>query len=421
MAQISRNERVLGPLKVGLRQDLHFTRQETRGGPRYIAHDPITFQNHAFSAADYQVLTAIIGSRTLADTQAALVERGKLEDSQEDRESFYRFILWLHGNGLLHLPLANGDLLYDRLQRKQMQKRRHWYQVFLNYKIPLGSPDAFLQRTMSWFGWLFSGPGFLAWAGLMALVVWKCIGHFDDLFAETATILSITNLPLLWAVLIVLKAIHEFGHAYACRRFGAPVPEMGIVLLMMTPCAYVDASASWKLMRWQQRAAVALGGMYVESIIAAFAALVWIGTPPGLVHDIAFNVVALASVITVLFNINPLMKYDGYYLFSDIIGVFNLQRRATRFLGSWVGHFVLGHERPQDNFTGTERLLYGLYGPATFAYRIFLATGITMLVMMQWPSAGVFLAAIFLWALILQPIWRLLLRLCAEGSTAVGG
>ena len=417
MAEISRNERVFGPLKVGLRRDLHFTRQETRGGPRYIVHDPVTFQNHAFSAADYQVLTAVVRSRTLTDTFALLVDRGALNDDEDDRQGFYRFVLWLHGTGLLHLPIANGDLLYDRHVRKKNAKRTHWYQALMNHKIPVGNPDGLLRRTLPWFGWLFTLPGFLIWLALISFVAWKCIGRFDQLFAETSTILSLTNLPLLWGSLIVLKAIHEFGHAYACRKFGAQVPEMGIVLIMMTPCAYVDASASWRLMRRRQRAAVSLGGMYVESIVAAFAALVWAGTAPGFVHDVAFNIVALASVVTVLFNINPLMKYDGYYLFSDIVGVFNLQQRASKFLNAWVAHFVLRTPKPSERYATSEKWLYALYGPATFVYRIFLAIAITTMVMMQWPSAGLFLAAIFLFALVLQPIWRTLNKLWTTDAT----
>ncbi|MCR9245973.1 MAG: HlyD family efflux transporter periplasmic adaptor subunit [bacterium] len=411
MTEISRNERVLGPLKVGLRSDLHFTRQETRGGPRYIAHDPVTFQNHAFSVADYQVISAIVRRRSLTDTFEELVHRGVLEDTEEDKQGFYKFVLWLHGAGLLHLPIANGDLLFDRHLRRRSQKHANWYQVFLNHKIPLGNPDGFLRRTMGWVGWLFTMPGFLLWLGLIAVVAWKCVGRFDEMFEQTSTMLAISNLPLLWGAMIVLKAIHEFGHAYACRRFGAPVPEMGVVMIMMTPCAYVDASASWRLMRRRQRATVALAGMYVESIVAAFAALVWLGTPPGFVHDLAFNVVALASVVTVLFNINPLMKYDGYYLFSDVVGVFNLQQRATTFFSAWVSHFALGSPRPEANYARSERWLYLTYGPATFAYRVFLAFAITTLVMLQWPGAGLFLGTVFLYALAVMPVCRLLSRL----------
>jgi putative peptide zinc metalloprotease protein len=406
MAEIGRNERVLGPLKVGLRSDLHVTRQDTRGGPRYLVHDPISFQNHSFSAQDYHILTAIVRQRTLADTFLELVARGLLEDKDEDRQGFYKFVLWLHGTGLLHLPIGNGDLLYERQRKKQAMRRTRWTRFLMSFRIPLGNPDAFLSRSLRWSGWIFATPGLLVWLALMATVMWKCFGQFDQLFVESTRMLALRNLPILWCALIGLKAIHEFGHAYACRRFGAPVPEMGVVMVMMTPCAYVDASASWKLVRGQ-RIVVALAGMYVESFVAGIAALVWAGTLPGFAHDVAFNVVVLASIVTVLFNLNPLMKYDGYYVFSDLLGVFNLQQRATSFLGAWASHLALGTARPQDNFTRGERCLYMSYGPATVVYRVMLAFAITGLVMMQWPGAGMFLGALFVWMLMIQPILRL--------------
>jgi len=411
MAETSRNERVLGPLKVGLRSDLHVTRQHTRGGPRYLVHDPVSFQNHSFSIEDYQILVAIVRQRTLADTFAELVKRGQLEDNDEDKQGFYKFVLWLHGTGLLHLPIGNGDLLFERHRKKQAVRRPRWHQALMSYKIPLGNPDGFLRRSLRWCGWLFATPGLLLWSALMATVAWKCLGRFDELFAESAEMLAIHNLPILWLALVALKAIHEFVHAYACRKFGAPVPEMGIVLVMMTPCAYVDASASWKLMRRRQRVVVALAGMYVESFVAGIAALVWAGTQPGFAHDIAFNLVALASLVTVLFNLNPLMKYDGYYLFSDLAGVFNLQQRATSHLSAWASHLGLGTGRPRHAFTRGECWLYLVYGPATIIYRVVLAFGITGLVMMQWPGAGLFLGIVFAWLLMVQPILRLVRHL----------
>lgn len=406
MVELTKHERALGPLQVGLRRDLHVTRQETRTGPRYLVHDPITFQNHAFSATDYQILTAIVPGRTLSEVFDLLVDRGVID--RNDEQHFYEFVLWLHGIGLLHLPIAQADRLFERYQRKRAARYDAWYRVFLHCKIPLGNPDYFLQRTLGYVRWLFSTPGIVLWAALMAFVVWKCAGRFDDLFRQSASLLAIGNLPILWVALVALKAIHEFGHAYACRRFGGAVPEMGVVFIFLTPCAYVDASASWKFgSRWP-RFAVALAGMYVESLIAGVFALVWAGTAPGLIHDVALNIVVLASVVTLFLNLNPLMKFDGYYLFSDLTGVFNLQERANHFLRSWLGHLALGLPRPaSDGQTAGERLLYGLYGPSSTVYRVFLAFAITGLVMLQWPGAGLFLGAVFGWALMVQPVMRL--------------
>ncbi|MFK7741461.1 MAG: hypothetical protein AB8H80_14180 [Planctomycetota bacterium] len=418
MPETSRTERVLSPLRVGLRSDLHVTRQRTRGGIRYVVHDPISFQNHAFETGDYRVLTAIVRHRTLGETLNHLIDLEVLEDTGEDRQGFFRFVMWLHGIGLVHLPITGGEAAFERLREKQAAGAGPWYRVLLNHRIPLGNPDAVLSRTLRYVRWLYAWPGVALWLSLMAVVAYKCVGRFDELFAESTNLLSLANLPALWASLIVLKALHEFGHAYACRRFGAPVPEMGLQLIMLTPCAYVDAGASWKLPNSRQRMVVALGGMYIESFVAGFAALIWAGTPEGFVHDLAFNVVALASVVTLLFNINPLMRYDGYYLFSDLLGVFNLQQRAQRYLSSWGNRIALGKPRLKDRYSWSERLIYGTYGPAAFAYRITLAFVLTGLMATQWPAAGMFLGALFSWALLLRPALALLTHLWNGEATA---
>lgn len=418
MAETSRTERVLGPLRAGLRTDLHVTRQQTRGGVRYVIHDPVSFQNHAFQPSDYRVLTALVRQRTLSETLRYLTDQGLLEDSDGDREGFYKFVLWLHGIGLMHLPITGGSVAFERMQEKKARGKGPWYSFLMSHRIPVGNPDAFLDRTGHLTKWLFSWPGMVLWAALMALVIWKCLGRFDEMFSESSNLLALANLPILWIALIALKILHEFGHAYAAKKYGASVPEMGVQMIMLTPCAYVDAGASWKLAGSKQRAIVALGGMYVETFIAAFAALIWAGTPDGFVHDVAFNVIALASVTTVLFNINPLMKYDGYFLFSDLMGVFNLQQRAQAYLKGWAHRLALGKPRIPDRYATSERLLYATYGPAAFAYRVLLAFMLTGLMTMQWPSAGMFLGVVFAWALIVKPVLGLTTYLWRGKATA---
>jgi putative peptide zinc metalloprotease protein len=417
--EINRTERVLGPLAVGVRSDVQVTRQHTRGGPRYVLHDPVTFQNHALGVHDYRILCAITRHRTLGETHRELVARGLLDDSDADRQGFYRFVLWLHGAGLLRLPITGGETTWEHSRKRRSAQRGPWYQIFLSHRIPLWNPDRFLQRTLRWGGFPFSTKGLSLWLSLMALVAWNCFDRLGELLGESGRLLSLGNLPVLWTALVAMKVLHEFGHAYALRRFGAAVPEMGVMLLMMTPCAYVDASASWNLRDRRQRLVVGLAGMYVESFVAGIAALVWAGSQPGFVHDVAFDVVALAGIVTVLFNLNPLMKYDGYFVFSDLFGIFNLQQRAARFFGGWVGHLALGQPRPRHGYTAGERWLYGLYGPCAFVYRALLAFTLTGFVALEWPGAGLALGAVFAWSLLLRPLLLLLAWLWNGRSTRV--
>jgi putative peptide zinc metalloprotease protein len=409
MTETSRTERILGPLYVRLRGDLHVSRQRTRGGPRYIVHDPVSFQNHAFTPADYRILTSIVGQNSLADNLRRCIDAGLLTSNAEDRQGFYRFVLWLHQTGLVHLPIT-GSAAGSNPAAPRTQKQP-WYGFLLSKRIPLGNPGALLDRLLPFVGWLFGRAGLALWLGLLAVVLWKCLGRVDEMVHELPNLMALGNLPALWLLLVALKVLHEFGHAIACRRHGASVPEMGVQLIMLTPCAYVDAGASWRLPHPRQRIVVGLAGMYVESFVAAIAAIVWAGTPPGLAHDLALNVVVLAGAATVLFNANPLMRYDGYYVVSDLLGVFNLQQRAGALLNGWVSHVLLATPRPQSNHNRSEFWLYAAYGPAAFVYRCFLAFALTALVVSQWPAAGLVLGALFAWALIAQPVLKLLVHL----------
>ncbi len=393
-----------GAVEVDLRSDIEFSRQQMGGQIRYVLHDPISFQSHVLSLFEYRVASGIVGSRSLSANFDKLVERGITKPT--DRDSFYEFVMALHAKNLLLLPIHNAESLLDRRARKLAAKRRSWYTCVSYFKLPLFNPDRFLTRTVRYVSWLYSRIGLGMWAVLMFLASWKCLGRFSELFEQSASMLDISNLPVIWIALVVLKVIHEFGHAYACKRFGGVVPEMGAAFIVLTPCAYVDAGASWKFPSRWQRVAVSLAGMYLESMVAAIFALVWASTSPGLLHDMALNVVVLAGVVTVLFNINPLMRFDGYFVLSDILGVINLRKRSDDLLKYAARRVALGLPRPATNYTFGERMVYWLYAPCSFLYKISLAIGITTMMVITWSGAGLLFGLLFGWILIVAPIKR---------------
>ncbi len=410
----------LGPVQIGLRKDIEISRQRDGGEVCYIAHDPVTFQNHSFNALEYRVMTAIVADRNLKECFQSLVSSGVLSEQHEG--TFFDFVLQLHSMHMIQLPIVQADKLFERYTRKKEAQRRGWYRVFLYHKIPLLNPDRFLQRTMNSIGWMFSKGGVALWVMLMGLVFWKCWDRLPQLFAQTGDMLMLSNLPILWLTLIGLKVIHEFGHAYICRRLGGQVPEMGVVFIFLTPCAYVDASSSWRLDNRWKRIAVAAGGMYIECFVAGIFALIWAGTQAGLMQDIALNVVVLASLVTVLFNINPLIKFDGYFILSDLLGLVNLQEEATHKLKATFKRFALGLPHPQATKAKNrrERWSHALYAPSSFIYRVSLAITVSSLVLFQWPAAGPFVGIIFAWALMFDPIRKGLRYLwCGEETEPV--
>lgn len=383
---------------VRLRNDLQITRHRFRGASHYVVRDPLTFQSHRFDASDYEILLKIRGDRTLGDCFTALCEDGMADAAQE--EQFYAFVFSLHRYGFLNLPIADEKLLFQRYSMRQAARRKQRFSSLLFKQVPLLNPDAFLQRTVRFVRPMFTRGAFFGWLLLMLAAISVAAANADSLFQPLNAILATRNLAVMWLTLIILKVIHEFGHAYACKAFGGHVPEMGAFFIIATPCAYVDATACWGLPRKLERIVVCLAGMYFETTIAALAVFVWAWTEPGLLHSIAYNVMFLASLVTIGFNVNPLMRYDGYYVVSDLFEVPNLRARAAAQLKHFAKRAFLG---VRDGTAAARGRLRGgllLFGTAASAYRVLIMVGIAAMLATRFRTLGMFVASLLLIAMI---------------------
>ena len=227
----------LGKTRVELRPDLDVSRHVFRGKPCYILQDPLTFQSHRFSIEDYRVLTSLSSDQDLCDTFLLLVRMGLLGEADEER--FYRFVYSLHKKSLLKLPISDDGTLYKRHVARKRQKQKAAAKSVLFWRIPVWNPNRFLNRTMGAMRPFFSRTAFIVWALVVGTGSLMIFQNWSEFMAPTGDIFSGPNLPLLWITLIVLKVAHEFGHAYACKHYGGHVPEMGVFLIVFTPCAYV--------------------------------------------------------------------------------------------------------------------------------------------------------------------------------------
>jgi len=377
-------------VRVGVRADLDTTRHVFRGRPSYILRDPLTFQSHRLDPADYEILVSLDASRSLGEIFADLVQRGKLTRAEEQR--YFEFVFLLHRLGFLRLPLSDDKLLYRRYRARQQARRRAKLLSLLFLQIPLWNPDAFLERTIRYARPLYSRTAFGLWAVMTVAAVLVAAGRWHDLQQPLNGLLAARNLPLIWLTLIVLKVLHEFGHAYACKYFGVHVPEMGVYLIAFTPCAYVDATGSWGLTRRSQRIVIGLAGMYVESAIAALALFVWSATSSPLLSALAYNVIFLAGVTTVLFNINPLMRFDGYYVLSDLLEIPNLRARANRVVLDAAKRHLLGVNLPPPPMTRGLRGTLFVFGVCAAVYRTLVILGIAALVASKLFLVGLMIA-----------------------------
>ncbi len=363
---------------VGVREDLEVTRHLFRGKPAYVIRDPMTFQSHRLDPGDYAIFISIAPDRPLGRIYQGLVESGVIEADSE--ELFYQFIVTLHRINFLNLPIADDKLLYKRYIARKRAKRKQKLLGALFLRIPLVNPDAFLDKTIRYARPVFSRWFFGLWLCLMAAAVFVAMTNAGRLVEPVQGVLAAHNLALMWATLIVLKVLHELGHAYACKYFGGYVPETGVYLIVLTPLTYVDASSVWGFSRRRDRLMVCLAGMYFESMVAAAALFTWAATTAGVVHDIAYNVIFLASVVTVLFNINPLMRYDGYYALTDLLEIPNLRQRSTKYVISVFKRIGLGMPIPDSPRSLPLRALLLVFGIASNIYRMVIILVISALV-----------------------------------------
>lgn len=406
----------LGGVRVGLREDLDVTRHVFRGVPSYIVRDPVTFESRRFDPRDYEIFVSIRVDRSLGETFEHLVGSGKLERADED--GFYEFVLTLHRMSFLRLPIADDAVLYKRFKARRRGKRAEVAKSLLFLRVPLLNPNAFLERTMPLVRPLFSPIAVALWFALVAAAGFVVLSRFDELSSPLQGVLAAGNLPVLWTTLILLKIVHEFGHAYACRYFGGHVPEMGAYFILLTPCAYVDATSSWGFTRKRDRIAVALAGMYVEGAVAALATLIWASSSPGIVQSVAFNVMLLASLITILFNANPLMRYDGYYMLSDWLEIPNLRSRAVQYVKDLAKHIFLGLPRPRS--VGDARLgsMLFSYGVGAAIYRTLLVVTIGGLLATKFKLVGAMAGGLMIGGFVLRSMIRLVGFLCHAPETA---
>jgi putative peptide zinc metalloprotease protein len=265
----------------------------------------------------------------------------------------------------------------------------------------------------------------VAWLGLILVAGYFVMGRADELASKATGILNPQGLPLLYVALIIVKICHEFGHSFACKKFGrdtgsgGEVHILGIMFLVFTPLPYVDASSSLALKSKWHRAIVGAAGMMVEMGIAAIAAIVWAttGESSPTVHSAAFNVVFIGSVSTLIFNGNPLLRYDGYYILSDLLEIPNLAQRSKDYLYYLVKRYVWSVKQARNPaHTPGEKVWMVLYAISSTIYRVFISVVILLFITDAVPFLGAILAAtaVIGWGLV--PLGKFVHYLTSNGE-----
>ena len=403
----------LASLSPVLKSGLGIYRHQYRGVTWYLVTDPLNGLHFRCSVDAYRLLMSLDGQTTVADAfQEISSDQGEGTSLQAE---VMRLFALLHQSNLLeggYFDASDEGPAYKKPVAK-------WVQVLMRplaIPIPILDPDRFLAWLMPSIRAFFSKPVFLIWLLTIVWAVTQAAMLWPDLVVHwNARFLDTQNLLVLLLVYPVVKALHELGHGLAVKNWGGEVHEMGVLLLVFVPIPYVDASASNAFYQKHRRMLVDAAGIMVELFLAAIAMLLWSDMDPGLMRDLCFNVLFIGGVSTLLFNGNPLLRFDGYYVLSDLLEIPNLASRSSQFLGYLLRRYVLGLKLARSPVTARgERGWFVCYGLLAGTYRIFISFVIAMLVASQYFVFGILLAGWFVFMQILLPFARSIYRLVPD-------
>lgn len=394
-------------LKPRLRSHTEVHRHLYRGRLWYVLQDHSSGRYHRLSPAAYYLVAQMDGHRTFQQIWDRAVEH--LGDDAPTQEEMIRLAGQLHASDTLLCDVPPDTLeLFSRHRMHERMKWKQWFWSPLSIRFPLFNPERFLSRWQNALKPLFGWPGFTLWLMVVGYAVSLAGVHWGGLTQNLADrVMTPENLLILWFVYPVVKLIHEFGHAFATKVFGGEVHEMGIMLLVFIPVPYVEASSASAFSEKSKRLTVDAAGIMVELFLASLALFVWINVEHGIVHAIAYNVVLIGSISTLLFNGNPLLRFDGYYFLSDLIEIPNLGTRSTHYLGYLFQRYLFGvkHAKSPAETVG-ERLWFFFYGILSFFYRLFIMSVIVLFVAGKFFFIGLILAGWALITMLILPLYK---------------
>ena len=336
-------------LSIRRRPDLIARRQHYLGRSYWVVKDPVGLTYFRFQEEEYALLNWLDGQISLDEIKDRF--EAEFPPQKITLDEIQQFLGMLHRSGLV--IAAVGGQGKQLLKRRRERRRKELMARLANVlciRFKGIDPERFLNWLYPWIKWFYSPAAVFAciFFGLSALTlvmvqfqtVMNRLPAFHEFF-------SFQNALLLSATLGLTKVLHEFGHGMTCKHFGGECHELGVMVLVLTPCLYCNVSDSWLLPNKWQRAAIGAGGMYVELVLASFATWIWWFSEPGLLNHICLNVMFVCSVSTLVFNANPLLRYDGYYILSDITEIPNLRQKSTAVLSRKMGEWLLGLEQPR--------------------------------------------------------------------------
>lgn len=403
------------PVRMKMRGDLTFHLQNYQGVEYWVVKEPLGQKYYQFPPHVFHILKLLDGRRSI--DQIIDDYHRTYRPKRITRSELQQLLTRFHKDGLVISDMpGQGTELLERGRKNLAMERVSAMSNILAVRWRGFDPERILNALIPWTWWIFTKPCAIV-VGILAMVALSSVlmnfaefqarlPGFEDFFDPKRWYLFV-------GVLCVTKVLHEFGHGLSCKRLGGECHEIGFMLLVLTPCLYCNVSDSWRLSNKWHRAAIGAAGMYVEIILATLATFVWWFVQPGLVQDLCLQIMLISSISTVLFNGNPLLRFDGYYIMSDLLEIPNLQQKSSKALTTLLGRHWLGLELPDDPLMPSNRpWAFAMFTIASFFYRWFILFAIVTFLMV-WlepyglETVGMMIALFAAFGIVLWPAWRL--------------
>jgi putative peptide zinc metalloprotease protein len=403
------------PLAIRMRPDLQVNQQRYQGRHYWIVKDPVGLNYFRFQEEEFAILNWLDGKTSLDELRTRFEKQ--FAPQKIALEELGRLIGMLHQSALViaGVPGQGKQLLKRRWDRKKKEILGALANV-LALRFKGIDPERIFNRIYPFVSWFFSKTAAFFCIMLLVSALSLVLVQFDEFrrrLPEFHQFFGPSNWIYLGAAMAVTKVLHEFGHGLSCKHFGGECHELGVMMLVLTPCLYCNVSDSWMLPNKWHRAFIGAAGMYVEVCIASIATFVWWFSAPGLLNHVALSTMFVCSVSTLVFNGNPLLRYDGYYILSDILEIPNLRQKATTILNRKMGAWFLGLEEPDDPFLPKRnQALFALYSVAAATYSWVVMCSILFFLFKVFEPyrlevIGQMIAAASIASLVGRPLWSM--------------
>jgi putative peptide zinc metalloprotease protein len=380
--------------------DIYPAEPDEDGAAAWLVHDRMANAYFRFGVEELDLLSLVDGRPAQAVADAAWL-RYRRRVSLEDVEGLFEF---LRANNLVDADSDQRRRYHARLAARPhiVKKLLHSY---ISFRVPLIHPDRFLEAALPWVRWIGSRWTMAALFMFAVAGIYLVSRQLDVFLATAVGFFSLEGLVAYTLTIILVKIFHEFGHAFVAKAKGLRVPAMGVAFIVFWPIAYTDTTDAWRLTKRRDRLAVGAGGIAVELGIAAISLFLWNLVSDGPARSLLFLLATTSWVLSLLVNLNPLMRFDGYFLFSDLVGIRNLEQKSHASAKYWLRRFLFGWKTPLTS--DRPRLRYAAFGFTIWLYRLSLYLGIALAVYhLFFKVLGIVLFIVEMIYFILGPIWR---------------